>query len=817
MPSLVLVALLLQVGTPAPRDTATPPNAPVLGASLGAERRLRLDSIAPTRAPDYATSALAALVGEASVRNRRVPPALEGYTARVESEMALVLKRPEGQEITASLEQTSNLVRWTRTGQYEQRVVGYRATQLSIAPSIVGVSESAWTVPTLYGNRILLLSGIDSARRSRRDSVRRERAMKDPKGAARAARNRVYLAEHPLGEERDRFYRFTGGDTVARITVHGHTVDVVRVTVEPRGGYARRVVVFRGEMDLDARRRQLVRLRGYFDEVGPPLPNTPGRLLARAVQAVAYVELVNQEVNGAWWLPTYQRIEPQVAMPALGDGRSVMRIVSRWHDMQVQQAPEAQAWVAALARGDTTVSDPAMDSAATHDTLRAQKHRLSFAPRDSIDRFAAWSAELGTESGKVRADDFDDIAPDRWRPTGRPRFEWRVSRPSDVARFNRVEGLFTGYGAELRMRDAAPGVTVRGAAGWAWHEQAARGRLAIDRSRQRTSAGVRGGRWVDLTNDFRSSMDSGSSLAALLGTDAYDYVDRTGAAAYVARRLTRDAEGGRPLVARLEAGVMHDGAMRRVVRDAPIAMGTSDSGFLENRGVREGRYARVVAQLELDPDMAGEGLRPGVGMLMHAELAAGELDYARLEARVLGRRSWTSGSGTTTLALRGDAGALFGGDGAPPPQQLFEMGGLGAALSGYEYKEFAGDRAMLGRVLALHTFPLLRRPMRLTRSFALPGISPGVSAGWQSGWASVGDRRASAEAVRSLGVRVDKDGAPVLDADGDPLPAARPSDGVRSSYDLRLRFFGGTVSAGAARAVERGAKWRFVFGIVQEI
>jgi hypothetical protein len=813
------LAALLQVAPPAPRDSA--PSAPVLGASIGAERRLPLDSIAPRRPGDYATPALQALVGEASVRNRRVPPALEGYTARVESEMALVLKRAEGQEVTASLEQTSNLVRWKRTGEYEQRVVGYRATQLSIAPSIVGVSESAWTVPTLYGNRILLLSGIDSARRSKRDSVRRARATKDPRGAAKAAakaaRNRVYLAEHPLGEERDRFYRFTGGDTVARIVVHGHTVDVVRVTVEPRGGYARRVVVFRGEMDLDARRRQLVRLRGYFDEVGPPLPNTPGRLLSRTVQAVAYVELVNQEVNGAWWLPTYQRIEPQVAMPALGDGRSVMRIVSRWRDLQVQQGPEAQAWVAALARGDTTVPDPAMDSAATHDTLRAQKHRLSFAPRDSIDGFAAWTAELGAESGKVRAEDFDDIAPDRWRPTGRPRFEWRVSRPSDVARFNRVEGLFTGYGAELRLRDAAPGVTVRGTAGWTWHEQAARGRLVIDRTRHRTSAGVRGGRWVDLTNDFRSALDSGSSLAAVLGTDAYDYVDRTGAAAYVTRRLTRDE--ARPLVARLEAGVMHDGAMRRVVREAPIAMGTSDSGFLENRGVREGRYARVVAQLELDPDMAGEGLRPGIGALLHAEVTAGELEYARTEARVLARRSWTFASGTTTLALRGDAGAVFGigavedgasrpgADGAPPPQQLFELGGLGAALTGYEYKEFAGDRAMLGRVLALHTFPLLRRPMRVTRSFALPGLAPGVSVGWQSGWTSVGERLSARSALAEL--------APPGSAPGTML--SRPTNGVKSSIDLRLRFFGGNASLGAARPVERGGRWRFVAGLVQEL
>src|SRR5215217_1237457 len=128
----LLLAAALQVAPPAGRDTAPPLTAPVLGASVGRERRLPLDSIAPRREPGYASAALASLIADASVRNRRVPPALEGYTARVESEIALVLRRAEGQEITASLEQTSNQVRWRRTGEYEQRVIGYRASQIAL-------------------------------------------------------------------------------------------------------------------------------------------------------------------------------------------------------------------------------------------------------------------------------------------------------------------------------------------------------------------------------------------------------------------------------------------------------------------------------------------------------------------------------------------------------------------------------------------------------------------------------------------------------------------------------------------------------------
>src|SRR5690349_25144646 len=123
MLALLLVAAL-QVAPPTVSDTGPSPTAPALGVPSRVPR-IPLDSIAPKRAPGYSSAALASLIADASVRNRRVPPALEGYTARVESEIALVLKRAEGQEITASIEQTSNQVRWRRTGEYEQRVIGY--------------------------------------------------------------------------------------------------------------------------------------------------------------------------------------------------------------------------------------------------------------------------------------------------------------------------------------------------------------------------------------------------------------------------------------------------------------------------------------------------------------------------------------------------------------------------------------------------------------------------------------------------------------------------------------------------------------------
>jgi hypothetical protein len=39
------------------------------------------------------------------------------------------------------------------------------------------------------------------------------------------------------------------------------------------------------------------------------------------------------------------------------------------------------------------------------------------------------------------------------------------------------------------------------------------------------------------------------------------------------------------------------------------------------------------------------------------------------------------------------------------------------------------------------------------------------------------------------------------------------SDGARSAIDLRMRFFGGSVSIGAARPLGTEGEWHFVWGL----
>jgi hypothetical protein len=48
-------------------------------------------------------------------------------------------------------------------------------------------------------------------------------------------------------------------------------------------------------------------------------------------------------------------------------------------------------------------------------------------------------------------------------------------------------------------------------------------------------------------------------------------------------------------------------------------------------------------------------------------------------------------------------------------------------------------------------------------------------------------------------------------------PVSRPTDGFKSSIDFRLRFLGGAVSIGAARATDHHDSWRLVVGFAQVI
>jgi len=715
----------------------------------------------------YSSPALRTLVAEASLANRVVPSGLLSYRAAVESEISLVIQPAEGPEAVGQIEQMENLVTWLRTGAYEQRIIGYRVRAAGIGFSALSYVREAWTVPVLYGNKLSLFFGSrDTTKTPRRRTQRRNR-------------DSTVIAVHPFAETRERVYRFSGGDTVALIRLRDRTLPIRRIRVQPMENPIRRMTVFSGEVDIDGDRKQIVRMRGRFLEVGAR-KSIAGRIAQSVVIPVAYMELVNAEVDGQFWLPSYQRIEAQVSSAMTGDARSIFRMISQFRDYRINDIPV-----------DVDVGSPG-------DTLRIETHRLTRLPNDSLARYDGWTSEMGTASGDARGTDFDDIAPDQWRPGGALRLDLRASHFSDIVRFNRVEGLYTGYGAEVRFRDAFPGLSLSAHGGWAWSEAAVKGAAIAELRRSRFILGLKGERALANTNDFRPAFDPGATVPALLGSaDNYDYVDRRLALAS-ARALV-----GNPntpvAVVDFTIGVGSDAhEYRRVSR----GLFGAPNSFLPNRNLTDGSYRITSLQLDMRPDVSGEFVTPGAGAMMRYERGDGELRWQRLEGKIAARRN-----GRMTYAARADGGMLFGGD--YPMQQLFELGGT-TGLPGYGYKEFAGDRAVLIRTLAMLSLPMQRTPLQITRRLYLPAPSPALAVGIQSGWTGVSEPQA-ALAVTALGSQRDRrSNVVIVDSNGQPVPVSRPTIRARSSLDVGLRLFGGAIGLSVARPIDHRDGWRFV-------
>ena len=690
-----------------------------------------------------------------------LPADLIAYKSRVETEISMLLRREEGTEAVGAVEQVASTMRWTRSGVYDQHVIGYRAQQSGPNVSMLSVFQTGWLNPTLYGNRLRIRTR--NSRSSARSSVRGDGADTLP-------------AVHPLAVDRERYYTYSGGDTIVTIRLNDRSIPIAHVRVTPRPGITSPVVLFDGELDLDASRGTLVRMRGTFLRAG----GKPRRFGGALVEAVAFIEYEQGERMGTYWLPAKQRIELQATLPVIGDGRAVIRIVSRFSDMMVN---------------DTVLS---AETLAAADSLRVLSLRvpslrkLTFATPDSVNRYRLWDASVGALSDGMHSDDFLDIAPDRWRPYGVPRFDWVAPRAADIFHFNRVEGAYTGFGAKWSLRDLAPGVVVRANAGWAWNEQTARGRLSVEKKRGATVFEARGGRSLDNTNDFRVPFDSGNSMGALFASqDPYDYVDRRSATLGV---LTTTSKRG--LLLRAELGVADD-------RYRPATYVRSPFGgraYRPNRGVDEGSYLRSAALVEWHPDVSAEFVKPGVSARLSYERGDGTLAFQRLEARVVGRLPF----GPFVAISRGDVGAVLGA--RPPAQQLFELGEQ-QNLPGYLDKEFAGTRAAVLRGSLQYTSPFLRQPIRVRRFF-LPAVAPGLSVGVQSGWT----------AAPTAAARAAIDRLAVLDSRSLALwaPVSSPSDGIRASVTAGLRFFSGGAFVGATRPVDQAARWKLLITFGQQ-
>lgn len=722
--------------------------------------QLAVASLAST----YSSPSLRTVVSQAAAHNRVMPSAVRRYVADVESEVALVVRQAAGADAVMSLEQIGSQVRWTRPGRFEQHVIGDRLQASGPQLTALSFLRQSLLVPHLYGNRIQLLFGRDSSQRR----------------VDRARPGRQVAAIHPLSDERERIYLFSGGDTVVTMQVGPRRIPVVHVRVTPRNDIPSRTVVFSGDMYLDVTRGQLVRLRGRFYSMDES-QSFFGRALAATLEGALYVDLENLEVDRRVWLPASQRFEAQVLFRIASEIRSVFRLVSSFRSYQV--------------------TDDAVRIDGSADSLEANPHGLTIATGDSLGRYSGWQRSLGVATQDARSEDFDDVAPDAWRPTGRPTLQLRSTRLADLVHINRVEGWYTGLAADFAARDAMPGFRLQANAGWAWQEGTARGRIISTFDKGGNQFGAAMGWTLDITNDFRPPLDSGSTLGALLGVDDYDYVRRD--LMGVSWRRNWGSTGG--VSTGLEYARVHDGEVSVHLPHGPFGSGQE---FRSNRGVTEGKYGRSVGTLALNPRVAIGFVQPGVGAQVMWQRGDGDLRYQRAEVRLVAR--WHGER--VTSALRVDAGMVDGR--RIPAQQLFEVGAA-QGLLGYDYKEFAGDRAIVVRGLTMRALPMLRAPWRIGSRVILPAPAPAVSLTAQSAWVGV-EGAAARQALADLSRRVELPSPGLCDRSTSTLGlVSRPTCSWRTSVGVGLRFFGSSVGVHFARPVDRRGHWKLLFSVSQ--
>ena len=686
----------------------------------------------------YSTEALRSMIAMAAESNRFPPSSLGGYRSRIETETALIIRDTLGREHSAEIEQMASQGRWSRDGRYELHIVGYRSQNVGVPYSTMSIVRG-WTVPTLYGERLSLGAYFTAA--NRRDTL---------------------VAVHPFAADRERFYRFSGGDTVTVLRIGSRNVPIARVRVIPNVQGDSRWGVFDGEIDLDADRHQIVRMRGRFYAAGGESRRADRFARLTGIAGAAYVEFVNAEISGKYWLPAFQRTEFQVSFPFLGQARPVFRIVSTIRDI--------------------VVSDSSIMAADATDTRRVI---VSWAKGDSASRFGDWNRELGVQSGNVHADDFADMAPEAWRTDGPPRLNLFSTRASRYLRFNRVEGLFIGFEPTIDFRSAAPGLSAGVSAGWAFTEQTARGGAHVSLRRGKQLATIRAERTLESTNDFTLPLSDDPGLgAAISSLDNYDYVDRR----TLSVGFTSIVGNAETAIASAQLGIGSDHAEPSRLHHGLL----STRAFEPNRGASSGNYTKATADFEWHPSVTGDFLRPGVGARLHYEIAGGELAWQRVEAGLAARRHL----GKLSLVMHTDAGAAFGN--SLPPQVLFELGGT-ESLPGYSYKEFVGDRAVVFRSFASYRLGIWERPIHMGRTLMLPGLSPGLVTSVEGGWSNL-TTDAARRAANELGT---------TDA-GDPV--SRPTDRIRSTLGAGVSLFNDLLHVGAARPLDHNAAWRFSVG-----
>ena len=708
---------------------------------------------APVDTSAYSTPALRALVARAADSNAVFPA--RGFRAHFESEIAVNKALPNRVEGISSVEQFDGSLTWNGDSG-NQHTLGYRIITTGLPLPAGYVLGSAWIAPVLYGDRFTLLSDPKQAGTT---------GLTEKDSLEARAENVV----HPLASDRDRYYRYSRGDTVEVVDALGQSRRVVVVEVTPHPTFAEPTRVFTGQLYLEVGTGALLRMRGQIYSVRPPGKPLKGlkKIGNALIASASIIDFQNTRIDGVL-IPTYQSGDLAILLPLTTAMGTMVRLVTRIDNVVIEHGPSvplgAGAVMSTVARTQTT--------------------------KDSLSAFRGWEDVPTDWPSRYLINDRLDAGPPRMRPTGDPVVFIRAPTTYDFFRFNRIEGLYLGVAGTLFMRDKLPGLALRAGVGYGFWDGEVKGGLVATLRRGPWLAEVTAEHELAIVTKFRDPLDYAMGTRPLFAQDLYDYADRHVGQVGIGHALEKHRNG----IIRADFGVVKD-------KSTPVELSSGPLGqnYYANPVVDEGTYFRSRLSVIWREDISSHFARPGIGAQLYLENGQGDFHYTSVNARLVGRANAVG----LLFSFVGYGGAVTAPD-VIPTQQLFLIGG-DFTLPGYDFDQFGGSRALLLTGQIGYVLPFLKRPIPVSKKLALPAINPNINLITYVGW--TGASSIGQASLDQLGTRIN--------SDGQVVPYSVTTGGARGSIQLKLGLFGNFLGFGVARTLDADGNWAFVFSMSQ--
>lgn len=681
------------------------------------------------RADAYRDATARALVQGARARRETADRSVAGYTARVQERTWAGL-RTLGRDRTLFSMQTAARVEWRRDGPSRVTVTGSRMMGPDGEVEVAGPKDR-------YPANFAYTPGDDPLVIRLSDST---------------------WVRHPLAPGSERFYRFRTGRSSSVTLPGGRTVRTLELEVEPRRRDPR---LIRGSVWLDADTHGVVRIlfspaAPLAASLGVAIGSDKGRrtigvngragsggrggwLGAGGEAEVRYVTVEYGLHEGRWWLLRSLALEGVARGRALGLSAAVpVRWERSYSDYSVDGATEGAP--AAITLADTASTEragAACPKSRTDGACRCVAGSCRIVqvevPADTAALLA--SAELPPSFAEAGAQtlsgtEVDELASELRRSIPPV---WALQDPQlrllppglGTLRYNRVEGLSVGVGAEADFGAFAADLLLR--MGTADREPNAE--LGVTRETGTAAYRVAGYRRLAAVDGAARPFGAGNSLGALLwGRDHGDYFRAAGVEVLGGPAATEQPWYGWRVFAEHQSG-----AERNTDFSLRDAIGGGDS-FRPN--IQADRADQVGASLVLRGARKTRIAGPRAGAELFVEGSAGSFDFARPRLLLSGGAPLP---GRLFGSVEAAAGTAFG---AVPTQGLWYLGGP-ATLRGYDGNAARGEAFWRARGELATRGPLTRIGVFADAGWAGsrerfgdgdPLVAVGVGASLLDGW-----------------------------------------------------------------------------------